>query len=155
MKHKIYTRDKTSDKSLTPQLRALVKRTVKKALEYEGFNRCAEVSVTTVDEEEIKLLNAQWRNIDSVTDVLSFPALDDEEEIVHFDEEAIVLGDIVICMKKCEEQAISFSHSLEYEIAYLTAHSVLHLLGYDHAEEDEKKQMFEKQKEIVSLLELK
>ena len=152
MKHKIYTTDKTGEKLLTPSLRALVKRAVTKALEYEEFSRVAEVSVTAVDEEEIQRLNAEWRDKDSVTDVLSFPALDDSDEIVAFDDEAIVLGDIVLCMKRCREQAEEFGHSMEREVAYLTAHSTLHLLGYDHMEEDEEKEMVKKQGEIVALL---
>jgi probable rRNA maturation factor len=150
--HKIYTCDKTEGKLLTPALRALVKRAVKKALEYEGFSRVAEVSVTAVDPEEIKHLNAEWRANDSVTDVLSFPALDDEDEIVAFDDEAIVLGDIVLCTSRCAEQAEEFSHSIEREVAYLTAHSTLHLLGYDHMEADEEKEMVRRQGEITALL---
>ena len=152
MKHKIYTTDKTGERLLTPSLRALVKRAVTKALEYEGFTRVAEVSVTAVDEDEIQRLNAEWRDKDSVTDVLSFPALDDDDEIVAFDDEAIVLGDIVLCMKRCREQAEEFGHSMEREVAYLTAHSTLHLLGYDHMEEDEEKEMVKKQGEITALL---
>ena len=152
MKHKIYTCDKTEKRLLTPALRALVKRAVNKALEYEEFTRLAEVSVTAVDGDEIKRLNAEWRNNDSVTDVLSFPSLDDSDEIVAFDDEAIVLGDIVLCMDKCFAQAEEFGHSIEREVAYLTAHSTLHLLGYDHMEEDEEKEMVSKQGEIVALL---
>ncbi len=152
MKHKIYTTDKTGEKLLTPSLRALVKRAVTKALEYEEFGRIAEVSVTAVDEEEIQRLNAEWRDKNAVTDVLSFPALDDSDEIVAFDDEAIVLGDIVLCMKRCREQAEEFGHSMERETAYLTVHSTLHLLGYDHIEEDEEKEMVKKQGEITALL---
>ncbi len=152
MKHLIYSKDKTSTRLLTPSLRALAKRAVKKALLYEGFERCAEVSLTFVDEEEIKTLNRNWRDNDKVTDVLSFPALSDEDEIVAFDDEAVVLGDIIICLKRCFEQAEEFGHSNEREVAYLTAHSVLHLLGYDHMEENEEKEMVRRQGEIVSLL---
>lgn len=152
MNHKIYTTDKTAEKLLTPALRALAKKAVKKALEYEGFERVAEVSITAVDEAEIQRLNKEWRENDSVTDVLSFPALDDEDEIVAFDDEAIVLGDVILCMKRCFEQAETFGHSREREIAYLTAHSTLHLLGYDHMEKDEEEEMTRKQGEIVALL---
>ena len=152
MNHKIYTTDKTAEKLLTPALRALAKKAVKKALEYEGFERVAEVSITAVDEAEIQRLNKEWRENDSVTDVLSFPALDDEDEIVAFDDEAIVLGDVILCMKRCFEQSESFGHSREREIAYLTAHSTLHLLGYDHMEKDEEEEMTRKQGEIVALL---
>ncbi len=152
MNHKIYTTDKTSEKLLTPALRALAKKAVKKALEYEGFERVAEVCITAVDEDEIQRLNAAWRANDSVTDVLSFPALSDEDEIVAFDDEAIVLGDVILCMKRLFEQAESFGHSPEREIAYLTAHSTLHLLGYDHMEKDEEEEMVRRQGEIVALL---
>lgn len=152
MKHLIYSKDKTSQKLLTPALRALAKKAVLKTLEYEGFDRVAEVSITAVDENEIKELNRDWRSNDSVTDVLSFPSLDDDEEIVAFDNEAIVLGDIIICMARCAAQAEEFGHSIEREVAYLTAHSTLHLLGYDHMEEDEEKDMTRRQGEIVGLL---
>ncbi len=152
MKHSIYSTDKTEKKLLTPSLRALAKRAVKKALEYEGFERSAEVSVTAVDKDEIQRLNAEWRCRDAVTDVLSFPSLDDSDEIVTFSGESVVLGDIVLCMEKCIEQAEEFGHSVEREIAYLTAHSTLHLLGYDHMEENEEKEMTRRQEEIVNLL---
>ena len=107
------------------------------------------MSVTFVDKEEIQELNRDFRNKDSVTDVLSFPTLDEESEIVPFDNEAIALGDVIICADRCKEQAEEYGHSLEREVAYLTIHSVLHLLGYDHMNEDEEKIMTEKQKEII------
>ncbi len=152
MKHNIYSTDKTKDKLLTPSLRALAKRAVKTALEYEGFERSAEISLTAVDRDEIQRLNAEWRETDRVTDVLSFPSLDDSDEIVTFSGEAVVLGDIVICMDKCREQAEEYGHSLEREVAYLVAHSTLHLLGYDHLKDSEEKEMTRRQGEIVSLL---
>ena len=149
MKNVIYTRDKTASKAFTPSLRALVKRAVNETLAYEGMTRIAEVSVTFVDKEEIQTLNRDYRDNDKVTDVLSFPTLDDEAEIVPFDNEAIALGDVIICADKCLEQSKDFGHSFEREVAYLTIHSVLHLLGYDHMEKDEEKQMTQKQDEII------
>lgn len=149
MKNVIYTRDKTKDKQFTPALRAKVKRAVNETLAFEGETRLFEVSVTFVDKEEIQELNRDFRNKDSVTDVLSFPTLDEESEIVPFDNEAIALGDVIICADRCKEQAEEYGHSLEREVAYLTIHSVLHLLGYDHMNEDEEKIMTEKQKEII------
>lgn len=149
MKNIIYTRDKTEKKSFTPSLRALVRRAVNETLEFEGASRICEVSVTFVDGEEIKTLNRDYREKDSVTDVLSFPTLDDESEIVPFDNEAVALGDVIICFDRCAEQAEEFGHSVEREVAYLTIHSVLHLLGYDHMVEDEEKEMTNKQDEIV------
>lgn len=149
MKNVIYTRDKTKDKHFTPALRALIKRAVNETLDFEGETRLFEVSVTFVEPEEIQTLNWDFRGKDSVTDVLSFPTLDDESEIVPFDNEAIALGDVIICADRCKEQAEEFGHTFEREVAYLTIHSVLHLIGYDHMSENEEKQMTEKQDEII------
>ena len=109
--------------------------------------RC-EISVTFVDLDEIHELNKQYRGVDKPTDVLSFPQFDDlEEEIPEVCE--ICLGDVVICEQKAREQAEEFGHSFERELVYLFTHSVLHLLGYDHMEDDEKKAMREREKEIM------
>ncbi len=109
--------------------------------------RC-EISVTFVDLDEIHELNKQYRGVDKPTDVLSFPQFDDlEEEIPEVCE--ICLGDVVICEQKAREQAEEFGHSFERELVYLFTHSVLHLLGYDHMEDDEKKAMREREEEIM------
>ena len=109
--------------------------------------RC-EISVTFVDLDEIHELNKQYRGVDKPTDVLSFPQFDDlEEEIPEVCE--ICLGDVVICEQKAREQAEEFGHSFERELIYLFTHSVLHLLGYDHMEEDEKKAMRAREEEIM------
>lgn len=109
--------------------------------------RC-EISVTFVDLDEIHELNKQYRGVDKPTDVLSFPQFDDlEEEIPEVCE--ICLGDVVICEQKAREQAKEFGHSFERELVYLFTHSVLHLLGYDHMEEDEKKAMRAREEEIM------
>ena len=109
--------------------------------------RC-EISVTFVDLDEIHELNKQYRGVDKPTDVLSFPQFDDlEEEIPEVCE--ICLGDVVICEQKAREQAEEFGHSFERELVYLFTHSFLHLLGYDHMEDDEKKAMREREEEIM------
>lgn len=109
--------------------------------------RC-EISVTFVDLDEIHELNKQYRGVDKPTDVLSFPQFDDlGEEIPEVCE--ICLGDVVICEQKAREQAEEFGHSFERELVYLFTHSVLHLLGYDHMEDDEKKAMREREEEIM------
>ena len=109
--------------------------------------RC-EISVTFVDLDEIHELNKQYRGVDKPTDVLSFPQFDDlEEEIPEVCE--ICLGDVVICEQKAREQAEEFGHSFERELVYLFTHSVLHLLGYDHMEDDEKKAMRDREEEIM------
>lgn len=109
--------------------------------------RC-ELSVTFVGLDEIHELNREYRGVDRPTDVLSFPQFEDlEEEIPEVGE--ICLGDVVICREKAEEQAEEFGHSFERELVYLFTHSVLHLLGYDHMEENEKKVMRQREEEIM------
>ncbi len=98
-----------------------------------------EVSFSFVDEEEIRRLNAAYRDKDAVTDVLSFPQYDDLRELDN--EEEICLGDVVICGRVARRQAEEYGHSYERELLYLFVHSILHLLGYDHMEEEEKRQM--------------
>jgi len=104
-----------------------------------------EISVMIVDNQFIKELNKNYRNIDKETDVLSFPIFEfkngELQEDITIVEEEIPLGDIVISIEKAYEQAKEFGHSVEREIAYLTVHSVLHLLGFDHIEEDDRRLM--------------
>ena len=109
-----------------------------------------EISVTLVDMEEIHQLNRDYREVDSPTDVLSFPQFDDLNDLP--EEGEIALGDVVICKDKAEEQAQEFGHSFEREIIYLFVHSVLHLLGYDHMDEDEKKIMRRQEEAVMEQL---
>ena len=113
-------------------LRMLVRRCCNAVLRIEHFDAPAEISVSFVDNEQIRKLNAQYRNKDEVTDVLSFPMGENGVYDVNHETGAKVLGDIVISMPKVIEQAEKFGHSVDREAAYLTAHSLLHLLGYDH-----------------------
>ena len=110
----------------------------------------SEISVTFVDMEEIHQLNRDYREVDSPTDVLSFPQFDDLNDLPEDGE--IALGDVVICKEKAEEQAAEFGHSFEREIIALFVHSVLHLLGYDHMDEDEKKIMRKREEEVMQEL---
>ena len=96
------------------------------------FEGSAEVSVRFVDNEQIRELNKQYRNIDKETDVLSFPLGENGEYDVNYDTGAKLLGDIVISVPKAVEQAEMYNHPLQREIGFLTVHSMLHLLGYDH-----------------------
>ena len=119
-------------------------------LEELESERC-EISVTFVDMDEIHQLNREYREVDRPTDVLSFPQFYDlEEEIPEVGE--ICLGDVVICKDKAAEQAEEFGHSFEREIIYLFVHSVLHLLGYDHMEDDEKACMRAREEEVMEHL---
>jgi len=122
-------------------------------VEKEGLNaENAEISLTFVSKEEIRDLNSMYRGIDNHTDVLSFPLIEDFDEIEEDDE--YMLGDVVICLEKAKEQAEEFGHSEAREIVYLFVHSVCHLLGFDHMEEDEKQDMRAREEDVMTLLDL-
>lgn len=133
----------------------LIEKVIAESLRYENVNNNAEISVTIVDNEEIREINNKFRNIDRATDVLSFPLIDYEIEKLPDDGSKIYLGDIIISIERAEEQALEYGHSLDREIGFLTAHSMLHLLGYDHMVPEEEKVMFAKQEEILNNLGLK
>lgn len=113
-------------------IRLLIRRCCHAVLELENFEGSAEISVRFVDNEQIRKLNHTYRNIDRETDVLSFPLGENGEYDVNHDTGAKMLGDIVISMEKAVEQAELYNHPLQREIGFLTVHSMLHLLGYDH-----------------------
>ncbi len=141
MKLKIYFENNQEKHSIHYSLKMLIRRTVLETLNYEGMENDVEVSVTFTDDEGIRELNKKFRNKDVPTDVLSFPLLDYEGESDEpfFDDLCCNLGDIVISLERAMAQANEFGHSFEREVAFLTAHSMLHLLGYDHetSEEDD------------------
>ncbi len=136
------------------QIRRLIKTACLEALNFEGFEDFAEVNVTLVDNKKIQKINREFRDIDRPTDVLSFPLGENGEYDINPENNALLLGDIVISTEKAISQAKEYGHSFEREIAFLTVHSMLHLLGYDHMEEDEQKEMFEKQEEILKVMNL-
>jgi probable rRNA maturation factor len=125
------------------------------SLDYEGFANVAQVSLTFTDDEGIKKLNRDFRDIDKETDVLSFPLTDYDSTELPIDEPETVLGDIVISLERAAVQAEEIGNTYLQEVAFLTVHSVLHLLGYDHerSPEDEE-EMFRRQKEIVKTLDI-
>lgn len=133
-------------------LRMLIRRCCNAVLKLENFQGPAEISVTFTDNEQIRQLNAQYRNKDTATDVLSFPMGENGVYNVNMDTGAKILGDIVLSMEKAMEQAETFGHSLQRETAYLTAHSVLHLLGYDHMENMDRVRMREKEELVMDQL---
>lgn len=147
---------------ISEEIEETIKRVIDASLEYEGCDFDAEVSVTIVDNEAIREINNETRNIDAPTDVLSFPMLyfDEEGNIVDsdydMDGDCILLGDIVISAERAKSQAEEFGHSYIREIAFLTVHSMLHLLGYDHVDDPEGERiMFKKQEEILDMLGIK
>lgn len=141
----------------------IAKKVICGVLDYEKFPYEAEVALTLVSAEEIQTINREQRNIDRVTDVLSFPMipwtkeanyeeLDEMDDVFHPETGEAMLGDIVLCVPKVISQAIEFGHSEKREYAFLIAHSMLHLLGYDHEDEDERIRMEKRQKEILEYI---
>ena len=133
-------------------LRMLVRRCCNAVLRMENFQGAAEVSVTFANNEQIHELNKMHRNVDAPTDVLSFPMGEDGKYDIDPATNAKILGDIVISMEKAVEQAERFGHTLQREVGYLTAHSMPHLLGYDHEEPLEKVHMREKEELVMTQL---
>ena len=143
----IYIDNRQDKIKLEYDIERIIENVVKEVLNLEEESLDCEVSVSFVDNTEIRELNREYRSMDKETDVLSFPMEDD-----FFLEGPTLLGDIIISLEKALEQSEDFGHSLDREIAYLTVHSMLHLLGYDHMEEDEKAIMRTKEKEIMKRL---
>jgi len=130
---------------VTPAIKRLIVNAAAETLAYEKFEGRAEISVTLCGDERIRRLNAEYRGVDRVTDVLSFPLLDEPDGAG-----VTPLGDIVIDVDRAVLQAREYGHSVEREIAFLTVHSALHLLGYDHEEgKAQESEMFAKQEEIL------
>ena len=119
---------------------------IKRVLEHEKVKE-AFFEISFVDEDTIQELNRDYRGIDRVTDVISF-ALEDKKD--NFQSEIRFLGDIYICIPRMKEQALEYEHSIKRELSFLTVHGLLHLLGYDHRNEDEEKIMFVLQEEILN-----
>ena len=150
-----------AEKKLALPYETIIRDVVEASLDYEKCPYEAEVNVILTDNEAIREINREQRQIDSATDVLSFPMVDYEtpsdfdhvEEAVedYFNPETgeLMLGDIVISVEKVEEQAEKYGHSQTRELAFLVAHSMLHLCGYDHMEEEERLEMEERQRAIL------
>jgi len=144
-----------------------IERVINFLLEEQQVSVPCEISLTFVDNDEIKELNKNYREVDSETDVLSFPMLEypegkyfkDVYSHIEFKDEFkdgdnLVLGDIVISLEKAKDQAIEYNHPFIREVCYLTVHSMLHLLGYDHMEEEMKKVMREEEEKILAAFNL-
>lgn len=150
---KVMISDRQKEVKVPTGIRLLIRRSCHAVLEMEGFDKPAEVSVSFIDNEEIRKLNKEFRDKDAVTDVLSFPNADNGEYDINNDTGCYMLGDIVISVAKAMEQAERYGHSLRREISYLTVHSMLHLLGYDHeAGGLEQVRMREKEESVLTKL---
>lgn len=148
-------------------LAELVERVCRQTLSSEGWSD-AEVSVVVTGDEEIHALNREYRGVDAPTDVLSFPLLEDEEESeggvldpdgFAFGEgsehEPVALGDVVISFERAVAQAKEYGHSIDRELAFLTVHGILHLLGYDHVTPELERSMRAKEEAILASLDLR
>ena len=152
-KAKVIITDKQSNIKLPSGVRLLIRRACNAVLVTEEFGDAAEVNVTLVDDEEIKMMNTQFRNIESATDVLSFPLGEDGNYDTNPENGLKMLGDIVISVERAVKQAESYGHSFQREIAFLTVHSMLHLLGYDHVNGGiEQMRMREKEELVLAKL---
>ncbi len=152
-KIKVIITNKQKDVKIPTGLRMLIRRCCNAVLKMEEFQGSVEVSVTLVNDAQIKDLNRIYRNIDRVTDVLSFPMGENGKYDTDPTTGAKILGDIVISMQTAVDQADRFGHSLQREVGYLTAHSMLHLLGYDHEDNGlQRLRMREKEEKVMTLL---
>jgi len=156
--------DNRQDKiEVTSELEIVIKDVIEYTLKEEKLSIDNEVSVIFIDNEEIREINLKHRGIDKVTDVLSFPMLDYPQNKVFKDvyvnykfdqsdlyDNKLVIGDVALSLEKAIEQSEEFGHSFIRECAYLTVHSILHLLGYDHIEETPKNIMRKREEEILS-----
>ena len=153
--HRVFVRSSKRKLGSTPQLRALLKQCVVETLRQEEISFDSEVSILLTDDEQIRVLNCENRGIDRATDVLSFPMLDwcDGKGALPTDADvdpetgAVCLGDIVLSVERARQQALEYGHSFERECAYLTVHSTLHLLGYDHTDTETRKTEMRKREE--------
>lgn len=132
----------------------LLNRAINEAIRLCDGPEEAEVSLLLVDNQRIHALNLEYRGIDRPTDVLSFALQEEMEEEPEIEEEDEMLGDIVISVERAREQAEEYGHSFEREIVYLAVHGTLHLLGFDHEEENDKQEMRSKEEEVMAELKL-
>ncbi len=134
-------------------IRMLMRRCCEATLKTEGFTEQGEISISFVSNEEIREINRDFRNVDAVTDVISFPLGEDGIYDRNPESGALMLGDMVISLQKAEQQAEIYGHTLQREVAYLTVHSVLHLLGYDHVNGGmEQVKMREREETVLAML---
>jgi probable rRNA maturation factor len=135
------------------EIEGILEQVILETLNHEKIDKFCEISILFVDNGKIRDLNRDYRDNDKETDVLSFPQYESIEEI-NGEGEFILLGDVVISLEKALEQSKEYGHSFIREISYLTVHSILHLLGYDHMKDGEKKIMRDKEEAILEELEI-
>ena len=161
----LYTDNRQNKIEVNEELVNIINEVCEKALRAEEVNIPYQISLLFVDNEEIRDINRETRGIDKATDVLSFPMLnypkdkvfkevykDTKFNEIYLDGDELVLGDMVLSLERAKEQSIEYNHSFNREVCYLVVHSILHLLGYDHMEDEEKKRMRKREEEILGNL---
>ena len=133
-KLKVVIENKQKTVKIPTGIRLLIRRCCHAVLELENFEGSAEVDVSIVDNAQIQEINREHRRMDTITDVLSFPLGENGHYDTNPETGAKMLGDVVLSMERAMEQAEQYGHSLQREVGYLTVHSILHLLGYDHVD---------------------
>ena len=164
----LYTDKRQNSIEVTDDLINIINEVCDVALKDEEVTIPYQISLLFVDNNEIREINNETRGIDKVTDVLSFPMLDYPENMVfknvyknkkfneiYLDGEELVLGDMVLSLERAKEQSIEYNHSFEREVCYLVVHSILHLLGYDHMNDEDKAKMRTREEEILGKLNIK
>lgn len=152
-KIKVNIENKQKTVRIPTGMRLLIRRACHAVLHLENFEGDAEVDVSIVDNNQIRIINNEQRRIDAVTDVLSFPLGENGVYDKNPATGAYMLGDIVISIERAAEQAVQFEHGLQREVGYLTVHSMLHLLGYDHVNGGiEAVHMREKEEKVMTSL---
>ena len=164
----LYTDNRQNSIEVTDDLINIINEVCDVALKDEEVTIPYQISLLFVDNNEIREINNETRGIDKVTDVLSFPMLDYPENMVlknvyknkkfneiYLDGEELVLGDMVLSLERAKEQSIEYNHSFEREVCYLVVHSILHLLGYDHMNDEDKAKMRTREEEILGKLNIK
>ncbi len=159
---KVSFRNEQDKIKVTFTLKRLIKKALKTGLSVMGWDNKVDISVMFTDNEGIRTLNKEHREIDRETDVLSFPLIEYDEKgeyiessLDYSEKGNLCMGDIVLSLEKALSQAEEYGHSFERETGFLTVHSLLHLMGYDHMTEEEEKEMFTFQKEILDKMGLK
>lgn len=161
----LYTDNRQDKIEVNDELINIINEVCEQSLKAEEMNVPYQISLLFVDNEEIREINRDTRGMDKATDVLSFPMLeypkdkvfkdvykDTKFNEIYLDGDELVLGDMVLSLERAKEQSIEYNHSFNREVCYLVVHSILHLLGYDHMEDEEKKRMREREEEILGNL---
>jgi probable rRNA maturation factor len=159
---KVFIENEQTQIEIPQALENLLGKTVLACLKQEVIRVACEINILLTDDESIRQINSQFRNIDAPTDVLSFPMADITKGRINDvgndsdpNEGLLIIGDIVISAETAKKQSEQYGHTLERELAFLTAHGMYHLLGYDHEDEQDEKEMMEKQETVLDKLGLK